>query len=368
VLCNAGRTDVRLIVATDNESILGIGDQGAGGIAISIGKLALYCAAAGLHPALTLPISLDVGTENEQLLRSPDYLGWPQRRLRGTDYIEFLDEVVEAVRDVFPNAILQWEDLRNENALRVLDRYSSVLPSFNDDIQGTGAVVVAGALSAARISGTAVREQRFVVFGAGAAGLGIFRQLHALLCDAGIADDAARRSLAVLDSRGLIVEGGETDHGYKSELALPRNAAAQTGLTAGMGLQAVLEHFRPHGLIGTSGVAGAFTQPMVELLARVHSRPLILPLSNPTALCEAQPADLIRWSGGRAIVATGSPFDPVTFAGRECRVAQGNNVFIFPGLGFGAIAVEAREISPAMREQHRGPSRITLRRRISQVD
>ena len=348
VLRNAGRTEVRLIVATDNESILGVGDQGVGGIDIAIGKLALYCAAAGLHPALTLPISLDVGTDNETLLESPGYLGWARRRLRGADYIEFLDEVVQAIKDVFPRAILQWEDLRNENALRVLDRYRSVLPSFNDDIQGTGAVVAAGVLSAARLSGTAIRDHRFVVFGAGAAGLGIVRRLRSLLVDAGVDDDVARRSLAVLDSRGLIVEGGASDHGYKSELALPRNAAAQTALVAGMELQTVLERFRPHALIGTSGVAGAFTEPMVELMSRTHSRPLILPLSNPTALCEAQPADLIRWSGGRAIVATGSPFDPVTFAGREYRIAQGNNVFIFPGLGFGAIAVEAREVSPAM--------------------
>jgi malic enzyme len=348
VLRNTGRAEVRLIVATDNESILGLGDQGAGGIDIAIGKLALYCAAAGLHPALTLPISLDVGTDNEQLLESPDYLGWPHRRLRGADYLEFLDEVVDAVVDVFPTAMLQWEDLRNENALRVLDRYRAALPSFNDDIQGTGAVVAAGVLSAARLSGTAIRDQRFVVFGAGAAGLGIARELRSLLCDAGVADGVARRNIAVLDSRGLIAEGGATDHGYKSELALPGDAAAQEGLTAGMSLQTVLERFRPHGLIGTSGVAGAFTKPMVEVLSRAHSRPLILPLSNPTALCEAQPADLIRWSGGHAIVATGSPFDPVTFAGREHHIAQGNNAFIFPGLGFGAIAVEAREISPAM--------------------
>lgn len=348
LLHNTGRTEVRLIVATDNESILGLGDQGAGGIDIAIGKLALYCAAAGLHPALTLPISVDVGTENEELLKSPDYLGWRQRRLRGADYIEFLDEVVEAIRDVFPTAVLQWEDLRNDNALRVLDRYRSVLPSFNDDIQGTGAVVAAGVLSAARLSGSAIREQRFVVFGAGAAGLGIVRQLRSLLCDAGVAEEVARRSVTVLDSQGLIVEGGASDHGYKSELALPRDAAVQTGLIAGMGLQSVLERFRPHALIGTSGVAGAFTEPMIELMVRTHARPLILPLSNPTVLCEAQPADLIRWTGGRAIVATGSPFEPVTFAGREHRIAQGNNAFIFPGLGFGAIAVDAREISPAM--------------------
>jgi malic enzyme len=348
VLRNLGRDDVRLIVATDNESILGIGDQGAGGIAISIGKLSLYCAAAGLHPALTLPISLDVGTDNDALLRSSEYLGWPQRRLRGAAYMEFLDEFVAAVREVFPRTVLQWEDLRNETALTVLDRHRTSLPSFNDDIQGTGAMAAAGVMGAARISGVPLRDQRFVVFGAGAAGLGIARQLLALLGDAGVAPAEAGTRIAVLDSHGLIVAGGSSDRGYKSELALPHAAAAAAGLAAGMLLPEVLERFRPHGLIGTSGVPGSFTRPMVELLARSHARPLILPLSNPTSLCEAVPADLIRWSGGRAIVATGSPFEPVTFEGREHRIGQGNNVFIFPGLGFGAIAIEAREITAAM--------------------
>jgi malic enzyme len=348
VLGGAGRDDVRLIVATDNESILGIGDQGAGGIAISVGKLSLYCAAAGLHPAMTLPISLDVGTDNETLLKSPDYVGWPERRLRGAPYEDLLDEFVAAVGDVFPRAVLQWEDLRNENALHVLDRYHDTLPSFNDDIQGTGAMAAAGALSAARISGVALGEQRYVVFGAGAAGLGIDRQLRELLGEAGVPAGEQRRRIAVLDSKGLIVEGGPTDHGYKAELAMPRAAAAELGLAAGMGLAQVVAQFAPHGVIGTSGVPRTFTQPIVEMLARQHERPLILPLSNPTSLCEALPVDLIRWSDGRAIVATGSPFEPVHYGGREYRIGQGNNVFVFPGLGFGSIAIGAREVTGEM--------------------
>jgi malate dehydrogenase (oxaloacetate-decarboxylating) len=209
-------------------------------------------------------------------------------------------------------------------------------------------MAAAGVLSAARLSGVALGAQRYVVFGAGAAGLGIDRQLRELLDEAGVPASEQRRRIAVLDSKGLIVEGGPTDRGYKSELAMPLAAAAELGLEAGMGLAQVVERFEPHGVIGTSGVPGTFTQPIVEMLARQHERPLILPLSNPTSLCEAVPVDLIRWSGGRAIVATGSPFAPVTYEGREHRIGQGNNVFVFPGLGFGAIAIGAREVTGEM--------------------
>lgn len=348
VLRSAARHDVRLIVATDNESILGIGDLGAGGIAISIGKLSLYCAAAGLHPALTLPISLDFGTENPQLLESPDYLGWRQRRLRGDDYFALLDEFVEAVKVVFPSALLQWEDLRNETALSVLDRYADALPSFNDDIEGTGALTAAGVIGAARVSGVPLGEQRFVVFGAGAAGLGIARQLRGLLVEEGLPADEIARRIATLDSRGLIVEGGPTASGYKQELALRRADVEALGLRGGAQLAEVVERFQPHALIGTSGVAGAFDEQVVAGMLRAHRRPLILPLSNPTSLAEGRPEDLLRWSDGRALVATGSPFDPVQHGGRTHVIGQANNVFIFPGLGLGALAARAPRVTAAM--------------------
>lgn len=348
VLRSAVRHDVRLIVATDNESILGIGDQGAGGVVISVGKLALYCTAAGLHPALTLPVSLDFGTENPHLLESPDYLGWRQRRLRGDDYFALLDEFVEAVKTLFPSALLQWEDLRNETALSVLDRYAGVLPSFNDDIEGTGAVTAAGVIGAARINGAPLRDHRFVVFGAGAAGLGIARQLRALLAEEGLAGDEIARRIATLDSRGLIVEGGPTASGYKQELALRRADAEALGLQGGASLLEVVERMQPHALIGTSGVAGAFNEQIVRSMLRTHARPLVLPLSNPTVLAEGRPEDLIRWSDGRVLVATGSPFDPVQHDGRTYVIGQANNVFVFPGLGLGALAAQAPRVTPAM--------------------
>lgn len=348
VLAQTPRPDVLLIVATDNESILGIGDQGAGGMAIAIGKLALYCATAGLHPSHTLPISLDVGTDNPTLLGSAEYLGWSEPRLRGDAYFEFLDEFVDAVRSQYPQALLQWEDLRNETALKVLDRYRSVLPSFNDDIEGTGAVAVAGVLSAARLSGTPVAGQRFVIFGGGAAGLGIARQLRELLVAEGCPPEEARHRIAVLDSRGLIAENVLPNASYKLELALPVASLERHRLAAGAGLAEVLARFQPHALIGTSGVPGAFTEEMVRGLCQAHERPLILPLSNPTTLCEVAPADALRWSRGRAIVATGSPFEPVGCEGRERPIAQGNNVLIFPGLGLGAIAARAPSITPPM--------------------
>ncbi|MFO1427743.1 MAG: oxaloacetate-decarboxylating malate dehydrogenase [Steroidobacteraceae bacterium] len=348
VLGNLGRDEVRLIVATDNESILGIGDQGAGGIAIAVGKLALYCAAAGLHPALTLPVSLDFGTDNEALLHSPDYVGWPKRRVRGTEYLELVDEFVAAVREVHPGAVLQWEDLRNETALKVLDRHAASLPSFNDDIQGTGATAVAGVISAARLSGVPLQAQRFVVFGAGAAGLGIARQLRTLLAEAERAGGRAPAARRLARQPRADRRGRRQRTGLQAGAGAAAGCATRIGLAHGASLGAVVERYAPHGLVGTSGVPHAFTEPVIRMLAGQHARPLVLPMSNPTTLCEAQPADVIRWSDGRAIVATGSPFGPVRHGGREYRIGQGNNVFVFPGLGLGAIATRAPRITAAM--------------------
>jgi malic enzyme len=347
VLANAaGGRRIRLIVATDNESILGIGDQGAGGMAISIGKLSLYTAAAGIDPATVLPVSLDVGTDNQALRADPLYLGWPHPRLRGSAYTTLLDEFVAGVGQVFPGALLQWEDFRKDNALRVLERYRGRLPSFNDDIQGTGAVALAGLLCAGRITGRPLASERVVILGAGAAGLGIARQIRAGMAAAGLPHTALREAIAVLDSKGLVVDAGGHGDLYKQELAFPATTAEAMGLIAGnRGLAQVVEKLRPTVLIGASGQAGAFTQQVVQSMARAVERPVILPLSNPTAHCEAVPEDLYRWTDGRALVATGSPFADVVLGGRRIRVGQGNNAFIFPGIGLAALATGATEVA-----------------------
>lgn len=345
VLRNGARDrDVRLIVATDNESILGIGDQGAGGMAISTGKLALYCAAAGIPPGATLPVSLDVGTNNVSLLEDKLYLGWKHRRLTGKEYYELIEEFAEAVATVFPRALLQWEDFRKNNALQVLDHYRESLLSFNDDIQGTGAVALAGVIAALRITGGAMDQQRFVIHGAGAAGLGIARQIRAF------AGGHGAYRIAALDSRGLLVKDGRLAESYKEDLAWPVEIARERGLedVAHHDLLSVVQRFQPTVLIGTSGRPGAFSRQIVEAMAEHCEQPLIMPFSNPTDYAEARPEEVIRWTGGRALVATGSPFDDVEYAGRRYRIGQGNNVFIFPGLGLGSLLARAERVTDAM--------------------
>jgi malate dehydrogenase (oxaloacetate-decarboxylating) len=340
----AGRP-VKLIVATDNESILGIGDQGAGGMAIAIGKLALYCAAGGIHPAYTLPVSLDVGTDSASLLEDELYLGWPGRRLRGEAYDALIEEFVAAVCEVFPGVLLQWEDFRKDNATRLLERYRNRLPSFNDDIQGTGAVCLAGVLTALTSTGNELAAQRAVVLGAGAAGMGITRQLS----DAIAAGGGDAHAVAVLDSRGLLV-GDQFRDEYKARLAWPAEVAMarNLGAEAGADLATVVERFRPTILVGVSGQPGAFSERVIRAMATNTARPIIMPLSNPTDYAEARPEEILRWSNGRALVATGSPFADVVLGGRRHVIGQGNNVFIFPGLGLGAMLAEARSISDGM--------------------
>ena len=336
---------VKLIVATDNESVLGIGDQGAGGMAIAIGKLALYCAAACIHPAYTLPVSLDVGTNSASLLEDEIYLGWPGRRLQGDAYHALVEEFVAAVAEVFPGALVQWEDFRKDNASQLLDRYRNRLLSFNDDIQGTGAVCLSGVLTALMASGGELAEQRAVILGAGAAGLGIARQLGRAIRKAG----GDEHAVAVLDSRGLLV-GDNFQDGYKAALAWPRKVAEARGLGAesGADLLAVVEKFRPGILIGVAGQAGAFNERVVRAMAASAEQPIIMPLSNPTDYAEARPEEILRWTDGRARVATGSPFADVVLDGRRHVIGQGNNVFIFPGLGLGALLSEARCVSDGM--------------------
>jgi malate dehydrogenase (oxaloacetate-decarboxylating) len=345
-----GEREIRLLVVTDNESILGIGDQGAGGMAISQGKLALYTAAAGIDPARAIPLSLDFGTDNEQLLADDQYLGWPTRRIRGPEYLALVDEFVAAVRAVMPRALVQWEDFRKDNALTILDRFSSVVPSFNDDIQGTGAVVMAGLNSALKIKGERLAAQRIVIFGAGAAGLGVTRQIKAQLADEGLAGDEQTGVVAVLDRGGLLVDDGRPMDAYKRALAWPAARAAALGLAAPAerSLLNVVRKFRPTALIGVSGVAGAFTEAVVREMAAHAQRPVIFPSSNPSTNSEALPADLYRWTDCRCLVATGSPFPNVDCGGKVYRVGQGNNVFIFPGLGLAAIAANARKITDSM--------------------
>jgi malic enzyme len=345
-----GEREIRLLVVTDNESILGIGDQGAGGMAISQGKLALYTAAAGIDPAQTIPVSLDFGTDNDALLADDQYLGWPTRRIRGGEYLALVDEFVAAVRAVIPRALVQWEDFRKDNALTILDRYSGVVPSFNDDIQGTGAVVMAGLNSALEIKGERLTAQRIVIFGAGAAGLGVTRQIKAQLADEGVVGENQAAVVAVLDRGGLLVDDGRPMDAYKRALAWPAARAAALNLAAPTerSLLDVVRRFRPTVLIGVSGVADAFNEELVREMAAQVERPVIFPSSNPSTSSEATPADLYAWTDCRCLVATGSPFPTVSCGGRVYRVGQGNNVFIFPGLGLAAIAANARKITDGM--------------------
>jgi malic enzyme len=342
--------EIRLLVVTDNESILGLGDQGAGGVAISMGKLALYTAAAGIDPAQAIPVSLDFGTDNAELLADEQYLGWPTRRMRGAEYLALVDEFVAAVRAVMPRALVQWEDFRKDNALAILDRYADVLPSFNDDIQGTGGVVMAGLNSALKIKGERLADQRIVVFGAGAAGLGVTRQIRTQLSERGISAMEQSAVVAVLDRSGLIVADGSAMDAYKSELAWSPALAGQFGLdkAGSRSLLDVVRSFKPTVLIGVSGVAGAFDERVVREMAKHVERPVIFPSSNPSSNSEAQPADIYAWTDCRCLVATGSPFPDVECGGKRFRVGQGNNVFIFPGLGLAAIAANVRKVTNGM--------------------
>jgi malic enzyme len=345
ILRSAAEPDVRLIVVTDNERILGLGDQGAGGMAIPVGKLTLYTAAAGIHPSHTLPVSLDVGTDRADLLDDPLYLGYRAPRLRGEAYDEVLEAFVESVRRVYPAALVQWEDFKQHNALRILERYRHRLASFNDDVQGTGAVVLAGLL-AARGGAEALAGDRFLSLGAGAAGIGIARLLERVL-GRGLATLPDGPRLAVFDHAGLV-------HRERPTLADDqRPFAADPGWYRRQGLApddltdpvAVARILKPTVLIGTTGTRGAFTEALVRAVADHASDPIVLPLSNPGDRAEATPADILRWTSGRALVATGSPVGEVTWAGRSRTIGQSNNVFVFPGLGLGAIVAEARAVT-----------------------
>jgi malic enzyme len=350
LLRNTGRSGIRLIVATDNERILGLGDQGAGGMGIPVGKLALYSAGAGVHPSLTLPVSLDCGTDNRDRLNDPLYMGYPKPRLRGPAYDDFIEAFVEAIAAVYPDAVLQWEDFKQHNAIRLLDRYRHRITSFNDDIQGTAAVIAAGILAALRLRGEPLARQRLVFVGAGAAGIGIARLVEAIMRAEGAGPDDIRGAVMMVDSRGLVFEGRDHLDDDKRPFALPSRELGRFGFepASQYDLETVVRQVAPTILIGTSGQAGVFTETAIREMAARTPVPVVFPLSNPTVNSEATPADVLRWSEGRALVATGSPFDPVQTGSGTRLVGQANNVFIFPGVGLATIASRATEVTDQM--------------------
>lgn len=340
--------DVRMLVVTDSSAILGIGDQGMGGLAICIGKLSLYTAGGGLCPFRTVPVNLDVGTEREELLQDRHYLGTHQHRLVGDAYFDFVDRFVSAVQKKWPKAIIQWEDFAKNVAFLVLERYRNTIPSFNDDIQGTGAVALAGLLSACRNKGEKLSDQRVVVAGAGAGGVGVALAVIEGMVHEGLSREQARRRLFVLDAHGLVVEGITPD-AYKFPVAQFQDSYQNWTISGKLpNLLEVVEQAKPTVLLGLSGVPGLFNGHIISLMARYNRQPVIFPLSNPTANCEAVPEEIVKWTQGRAIIATGSPFDDVEYDGRSYPVGQGNNAFIFPGLGFAAVLGECTRISDGM--------------------
>jgi malate dehydrogenase (oxaloacetate-decarboxylating) len=350
LLNNAPAQNIDVIVVTDGERILGLGDLGVGGMGIPVGKLSLYTVCAGIHPATTLPILLDVGTDNQELLDDPLYLGWRHERVRGKDYDDFIEAFVTAVRLKFPRVLLQWEDFSKHNAPRILERYRNQLCTFNDDIQGTGAVTIAGLLAATRLTDTKLSEQRIVILGAGAAALGICDQIVAAMMAEGTTALEAHAQLWLVDSQGLVHTGRAQRDPFKQKYAQPLQWTQQWKLTdsANLSFSDVVKNVRPTILIGTSAQPGAFTEEIVRGMAKHVARPVIFPLSNPTSKSEATPSDLLNWTEGRALVATGSPYPPVVYGDHVIQIGQCNNSFIFPGVGLGVLASGAHRVTDAM--------------------
>ena len=344
LLDNAPSEPVEVIVVTDGERILGLGDLGVGGMDIPIGKLSLYSACAGINPGTTLPILLDVGTDNRELLNDPLYLGWRHERVRGQQYDDFIEAFVAAVKQKFPQVLLQWEDFSKYNAPRLLERYRNQLCTFNDDIQGTGAVTVAGLLAVVKLLGSRLGEQRILILGAGSAAIGICDQCVAAMVHEGYSEHDAKQKLWLVDSRGLVHDGRTDLDSCKRKYAQPLSALQ----TSGTSFLDAVKNVRPTILIGTSGQPGVFTEEVVREMAKHVERPAIFPLSNPTSKSEATPSDLLKWTEGRALIATGSPFAPVEYAGRLIEFGQCNNAFIFPGVGLGVIASGASRVTDAM--------------------
>jgi malate dehydrogenase (oxaloacetate-decarboxylating) len=349
-ILNHSRYDgVKCIVVSDGERILGLGDQGAGGMGIPIGKMALYTALGGIHPEYCLPILLDVGTDNEERLKDPIYIGWRNKRVRGQEYDDFVDVFVSAVKKRWPHVLLQWEDFAGTNAARFLARYRNQLCTFNDDIQGTAAVATATLISAINVTGVPLEQQKIVVVGFGSAGLGITNLLAQFVEDRGLSKEEARSRFYAIDRYGLITKSRQNVEAEQLPYAREEQEVQRWKQPDGqITLLDVVSNVKPTVLIGVSGQAGAFSEQAVREMAKHTSRPVIFPLSNPTSRSEATPQDLMEWTGGRALIGTGSPFDPVTYAGKKSPVAQTNNSYIFPGLALGIIASKARYVTDTM--------------------
>jgi len=350
LLRNRPNRDIDVIVVTDGERILGIGDQGAGGLGIPIGKLSLYSLIGGIRPERTLPIVLDVGTNNEERLNDPEYLGWRHERITGRAYYDFIDQFVQAVKQEFPNTCLQWEDFATPHARPILQRYSDELLTFNDDIQGTAAVALGAALGAVKVTGKSLKDQQIVMLGAGSAGIGVADGLRAAMTAEGLSEEEARNRFWVVDKDGLLHSERKDLTPEMEVYAQPAERVAGWPKTSNgqIGLADVIGKIEATILIGLSTVGGAFSETIVREMARKVERPIIFPLSNPTIKSEAKADDLIRWTDGRALVATGSPFPPVSYEGRKIPIAQCNNVYIFPAIGLAVTASGARRVTDGM--------------------
>jgi malate dehydrogenase (oxaloacetate-decarboxylating) len=349
-LRNRPNREVDVIVVTDGERILGIGDQGAGGLGIPIGKLSLYTLIGGIRPERTLPIVLDVGTNNKDRLNDPEYLGWRHERIAGQAYFDFVDQFVQAVKQELPKTCLQWEDFATPHARPILERYHDELLTFNDDIQGTAAVALGAILGAVKVTGKSLKNQQIVMLGAGSAGIGVADGLRAAMKEEGLSEQQARSHFWVIDRGGLLHSGRKDLSPEQSVYAQPQERVSGWPRTSNghIGLADVIGKIDATILIGLSTVGGAFSESIVREMARKVQRPIIFPLSNPTSKSEAKPDDLIHWTEGRALVATGSPFPPVHYAGKTIPIAQCNNIFIFPAMGLGVVASGARRVTDAM--------------------
>jgi malate dehydrogenase (oxaloacetate-decarboxylating) len=340
---------VKCIVFSDGERILGLGDQGAGGMGIPIGKMALYTALGGIHPEHCLPILLDVGTNNEDRLNNPIYIGWRHHRVRGKEYDAFVDVFVQSVKKRWPHVLLQWEDFAGSNAARFLDRYRDQLCTFNDDIQGTAAVAAATLISAINVTGVPIEQQKIVIVGFGSAGIGITNLLAQFMEDRGLTAEEARNRFYAIDRNGLITENSKDLRPEQQLYARGEDEVRSWREPNGeVTLLGVVRNAKPSVLIGVSGQTGAFTEHVVREMAKYAPRPVIFPLSNPTSRSEATPQDLMDWTEGRALIGTGSPFEPVNFGGKIFKVAQTNNSYIFPGLALGIVASRAKRVTDGM--------------------
>jgi malate dehydrogenase (oxaloacetate-decarboxylating) len=350
ILAHKRYDNVKAIVVSDGERILGLGDQGAGGMGIPIGKMALYTALGGLHHQYCLPVMLDVGTDNEERLANPIYIGWRNKRVRGQEYDDFIETFVSAVEKRWPHVLLQWEDFAGSNAARLLAKYRDRLCTFNDDIQGTSAVVLATLLAAVKAAGTSLQEQRIGILGFGSAGIGIANLLVKALTVEGLSEQEARRRIYAMGRPGLLVEGAEGIHPEQQDYVRPAQDVAgwQVRDAKKIALEEVARNAKLTVLIGVAGKAGMFTEDAVRAMAKNVERPIIFPLSNPTSKSEATPKDLLQWTDGKALIGTGSPFDPVKAGDREICIDQTNNSYIFPGLALGIVATKSRRVTDAM--------------------